>query len=263
VSNARLCRVGSVLLVLAGCSAPQPVEPVPLETVLADWASQTLPLQRLHFEGQIQVEWADERGEHMEQGDLNAWLDGDRSSSWRVTKFGDVYLWYGSTADKTWIFDFVSEPSVLRKGPASRDMDLGTMSIRPAILRMLLGFDPWPADAIVTYEQDVIVIRGHVLGGHLEAMVRPVDLQPLKITVTFPDQDPLVAAHRWTTGEVRVDGARGARRLARVVDLHDDNSKVKLRTSYAETLTGEQMEASGAVFDVERIEAHLQPDVIK
>jgi hypothetical protein len=265
VNTYRLCRVAFVALVLAGCTAPQPVAISSPDTVLADWARRTRPLERLQFEGQVQVEWEDEQGDHMEQGDLAAWLDGDQRSSLRVTKFGDVYLWYGATPDHVWVFDFVSEPSVLRQGPADRDMGAGTLAVRPAVLRMLMGLDPWPADALVTSEQDATVIRGPALGGQFEARLRPDDLQPLTITLTFPRRGRLVAEHRWTTGRVRVDSAPQARRLARVVDLHDAQAKakVKIRTSHAEALSGEQMDAQATVFDLEKIKAHLRPDVVK
>jgi hypothetical protein len=234
-----------------------------VNTVLAEWASRTESLGRLSLDGQAQVEWQDEQGDHREQGDLSAWLDGDRRSSLRLTKFGDVYLWYGATPEQTWVFDFVSDPSTLQKGPARTHQDAGALAVQPAVLRMLLGLDPWPPGAVVSDAKDAILVRGPALGGQLEARLRPDDLQPLTITLEFEGQGCLVAEHRWTTGEVRVDSAPKARRLATVVDLHDGHAKVKLRTSHAEAMTAAAMDAKSNVFDVEKIAAHLQPDLVK
>lgn len=262
--NARcLGWLAAVGALASGCAAPRQVETRPLDTVLADWAVRTKPLQRMHFEGQAQVEWKDEQGDHTEQGDLAAWLDGDRRSSLRLTKFGDVYLWYGATPEQAWVFDFVSDPSSLRVGTPSDHTDAGSLAARPAVLRMLLGLDPWPIGATVHRDGDVLCVSGPAVGGHLEARLRAADLQPLTIAITFPDRGRLLADHRWTTGEVRVDEAAKARRLARVVDLRDASATVKIRINHAEALSAEQMDTRDTVFNLEKIKAHLQPELVK
>lgn len=263
MNAAHLAWTAAVMAVLVGCASPPPIERTSTDTVLADWSRRTEPLERLHVEGQAQVHWRDEQGEHMEQGDLSAWLDGDLRSSLRVTKFGDVYLWYGATPRQVWVFDFVSDPSTLRTGPPQAHQDAGTLAVRPAVLRMLLGLDPWPREVVVSHAEDAVLVRGPALGGQLEARLRPGDLQPLTITLEFSERGRLVAEHRWSTGEVWVEFAPEARRLARVVDIHDGRAKVKLRTSHAEVMTAAEMDAQATVFDREKIAAHLQPDVVK
>jgi hypothetical protein len=256
---------GGVLatFMLMGCAAPDKMTPQQTKGVLGEWAAQTQSLDRVHLDGQVQFEWRDDDGDHMEQGDLGLWLDGDTRSSIRVTKFGDVYLWAGADSSHVWVFDFLSEPSVLRVAADSKSLGVDALAARPAVLRMLLGLDSFPSHSTVTHEHKYVVVTAKTLGGQLEARLSRDPLRPVQIAIDFPDQPRVVAQHRWTTGEVRIDGLPTARRLSRVVDVHDDTTIVKIRTSYAQALTATQMNDMATVFDVEKIKAHLKPEVVE
>lgn len=251
------------LVMATGCAAPDTVAPPRRQGVLHAWATQTQSLERLQFDGQVQFEWRDDDGKHMEQGDLAHWLDGDTRSSMRVTKFGDVFVWAGADPSHVWVFDFLSEPSVLRVAKDSTSLGVDALAARPAVLRMLLGLDAFPMNSTVVIDQSHTVVTAETLGGQLEARLTGEPLRPVQISMTFLDQPRVVAIHRWTTGEVRIEGAYAQRRLARVVDVRDDTTTVKIRTSVAQALTSAEMNDRSNVFDVEKIKAHLKPEVVE
>jgi hypothetical protein len=252
-----------VLLILHGCAGPSPIEPrVDILGVEVQWSASVEPFERLRIRGQLQVEWTDDDGSHREQGDLDALLDGDRRTSMRLTKFGDVMLWISVTPTRAWIVDMLSDPS--RLTVRSPEQLQGRLMVRPAVLRMLLGIDPWPADATVQLVDGSVVVTGETLGGQLTVALDANTLQPREIVLEFPNADRFVGRHRWTTGIVQVRDAPGGRALARVVDIVTPEGLLKIRSTTVQALTKESMSALGAIwFDLDRITAHLKPEVVE
>ena len=258
-----LAPVIASLIFIAGCRSAAPVTPhSDIGTVQARWNTSVEHYQRLRLRGQIQIHWQDEDGSHSEQGDLDALLDGETRSSMRITKFGDVMLWFTITPNRAWIFDMLSEPTRLTvRTPEELQTQL---TIRPEVLRLLLGIDPWPADAKVQLSGGDVVLTATTLGGQLTATLEPSTLRPKVITLAFPEEGPFVGRHRWTTGEVRVGGAQGGRRIATVVDIVTPEALLKLRTSTIVALTAAEMKPLAAVwFDLDRVRSHLKPEVLE
>lgn len=248
-----------VAVTAAGCVThpPKPVEPVDWR---ASWNASVAGLDRIRLRGQIQVQWADEDGAHREQGDLDALLDGDSRISLRVTKFGDVMLWLGSTPAGSWMFDLTASPTTLTSsGP---DDARGQPLLPPPVLRLVLGLDPWPAETARDQTMVGLVLKGALSGGTFTATLEPGTLRPLEVRFQRDDIGTVVGTHRWTTGVVHV--APGTRVLARVVDVQSGDTLLKFRTAKAQVILPDQMTRLAAVwFDVDRIASHLKPEVVE
>ena len=152
----------------------------------------------------------------------------------------------------------------------SLGLRLGVLLLTPRTILLslrlggtLLGLDAFPLNSTVVIDQSHTVVTAETLGGQLEARLTGEPLRPVQISMTFPDQPRVVAIHRWTTGEVRIEGAHTQRRLARVVDVHDDTTTVKIRTSVAQALTPAEMNDRSTVFDMDKIKSHLKPEVVE
>ncbi|MDP7070238.1 MAG: hypothetical protein QF561_02705 [Phycisphaerales bacterium] len=234
--------------------------------VLERWAIRCEGLQWLRLKGQIQLEWEEgaqgHRTARKEQGDMEVLLDGHEHASLRITKFGDVKFWVGMTPDRYWEFDMISEPSVLRVRPPS--IDDGGLMISPSLFRMLLALDPWPDAASVERSGTSLKVTADVIGGTLVATLRASDLRVEQVVVDLGDTGRFTSEHRWTTGAIRVQDAPQARPLASVVDLHVPEALIKVSTSTARAFSEEAIRPVADIwFDLDRVRAHLRPDVVE
>ncbi|MDP7030169.1 MAG: hypothetical protein QF733_08110 [Phycisphaerales bacterium] len=255
----RWLALGASLLV-AACAAPAPRGDAAADW-RATWDASVAGLERLRLQGQIQVQWKDADGSHREQGDLDAILDGDARSSLRVTKFGDVMMWIGVTPDQAWVFDMTSDPTTLTVGvPGAAE---GQPMLPPSVLRLVLALDPWPSGTIRTVDDSGnVVLEGQVSGGSFRARLDAGTLRPIDVRFHRDDVGTVTGTHRWTTGEVRI--APRVRVLARVVDVSAGDTLLKFRTSRGQVLSADDIaRLAGVWFDVDRIAAHLKPELIQ
>jgi hypothetical protein len=210
-------------------------------------------IEALHLRGLIELHWSDDDGSHHEQGDLEVWVQGHSHASARVTKFGDVYMWTGSTPDGDFTFDLTGEPTTL----TTSHPNAGAGSIlHPSALRRLLGMVGLPADAVATSMDNAVQVAfDRADGSHevieLDASGSNVTL----VTITMPNGRTVMAEHRTHNDGLTI----GQRPFARYVDVRSGDDLARFFLASIETPD----EVPGAVFNVDRLTRALRPDQIR
>jgi len=247
---ARACL--AMVLALAGCSSPEPVGPGDAETGYRTmYAMGTL--DTVHLRGLVELHWSDDEGTHQEQGDLEVWMRGNDHVSARVTKFGDVYFWSGSTPEGSFTFDLASEPTTL----TTADTVTGAAAVLPAAaLRRLLGIAGLPAEAVSTSGPNVVHVELDRADGSHEVLDLDAAGRLVKhITITTADGAVVTAEHREHDRGIRL----GGHTLARYVDVRFDSTLMRLLLAEGSSPT----ELPEAVFDLERLRLALRPDRVE
>jgi hypothetical protein len=104
-------------------------------------------LSRVYSRGVIELRWRDDDGRHFEQGSIDLWLQLPRHTALRVEKLGNVFLWLGSDAELFWLFDMLSDDTVLHVSPHTSPLeDAGVFSVRPLALLDLIGLSKLPLE---------------------------------------------------------------------------------------------------------------------
>ncbi|MCH2136400.1 MAG: hypothetical protein MK101_07440 [Phycisphaerales bacterium] len=248
----RLATIVLGSLLLGGCSTPKPVVPGDVETGRETTIALGTP-QAVHLVGLIELHWSDEDGRHLEQGDLEVWLDGNDRVSARVTKFGDVYVWTGTTPEGSFTFDLTSDPTVLTtaSGGASQATPL-----HPRSLRRLLGIGGLPPEAQFHSRDDQVEIVSPLEGGRVERiLLDATGRQVQRISIESGEEVEVAATHRGHEDALTLVGLP----FARYVDIRSGDSLARVRIARIEA--PDQVPA--AVFDLERLRAALRPDVTK
>ena len=271
-SPRRLAEWLCLLILCTGCASPKTISAEHRPEVCNDdvrvefistWNQSVEAMRQLELEGVAQLEWTDEDGSHREQGDMQAWIDGDLRVSLRLTKFGDVVVWMGQDQRVAWMFDLLSDPTCLTIVAPKRSTLAGGLPLDPSVLRLLLGFEPLPDDAEVMFLSTGKRVTGNI-GAAQFSMDFDDDGRPLLIKVAYGDRQ-VEARHRWTAGSVMPEPVGVARRCSRVVDLHHgEASMLKIQISTILLLTNSQLEEQSVVFDaLGRIRSHLGPAVVE
>ncbi len=234
---------------LGGCTSPPPTVPGDVHAA-GETVQAFSELDAVHLRGLIELHWADDQGSHIEQGDLEVWIKGYTHASARVTKFGDVYLWTGTTPEGDFTFDLFSEPTTLTIGGP----DDGVEAVLPAAtLRRLLGIAGIPPGATVTSMENAVQITLKRADGSHETLDLTADgSQVTRVTITDARGRTVTADHR-DHDEGPMLAARG---FARYVDVRSGDNLARILL--AELSAPEALPS--AVFDVERLQTALRPD---
>ena len=247
-----MCGVIALCMSLVGCTSPPPTVRGNVNA-----AGQTVQafsdLDAVHLRGLVELHWTDDEGNHLEQGDLEVWIKGHTHASARVTKFGDVYLWTGTTPEGDFTFDLFSEPTTLTTGGP----DDGVDAVLPAAtLRRLLGIAGIPPGATMTSMDNAVRITLNRPDGSHETLDLTADgSRVTRVTISTASGRTVIADHR--------DHDEGpivaSRRFARYVDVRSGDGLARLLL--AEVDSPEALPS--AVFDVERLQAALRPDRVR
>ncbi len=107
------------------------------QEVRAQQLQRTKQFGELVGRGVIEFRWSDDEGKHMEQGDVDFWKQGNNISL-RISKLGELLLWFGGNEDQVWMFDLLSDDTTLRiNGERAMFSDIKTALV-------LLGLAPLP-----------------------------------------------------------------------------------------------------------------------
>ena len=246
------CTAAVLLVQLAACTSPAPVQPGDAEAgrrLLADGGR----VHTLQLEGLVELHWTDEDGDHVEQGDLELWLQGDDHISARVTKFGDVYLWTGITPETAFTFDLAGSPTTLllhgeREGAAA--------VVPVAALRRLLGLGGLSESALTeSAPGEVVLTDVSPENGSTRITLDAAGSRIQTVTWTSPQGAVFEAAHRGHDKGVHVGGMA----LGRYVDVRYDDMMARL--VFVEGQADEPL--PGAVFNVERLTQALRPELVE
>lgn len=108
-------------------------------------------VQQLQTTYSVGVIWADEKGQLLEQGNIEMWIDLPARTALRVEKLGEVLLWLGSDEHRYWLFDrrnkdervlyLGGHEELIAMGGAGEDSPL---TFKPLALIDLMGLSPLP-----------------------------------------------------------------------------------------------------------------------
>lgn len=83
--------------------------------VVTHQTERTAKFTNLVGRGVIEFSWTDEKGNHREQGEMDFWKH-DKSISLRVSKLGELIVWFGGEGEDIWFFDLTGDESTLTIG---------------------------------------------------------------------------------------------------------------------------------------------------
>ena len=70
-------------------------------------------ITQFYAHGVLEIRWEDEDGHHLEQGNIDLWVEQPESVSLRVAKLGETYLWAGQNEETAWVFDLTGPDTTL------------------------------------------------------------------------------------------------------------------------------------------------------
>ena len=70
-------------------------------------------ITKFYAHGVLGIRWEDEDGHHLEQGNIDLWVERPENVSLRVAKLGETYLWAGQNQQTAWVFDMTGPDTTL------------------------------------------------------------------------------------------------------------------------------------------------------
>lgn len=173
----------AIFLIFSGCSQQGKTKPhVPISPLAVRelQIKRTANFQELVGRGVIEFRWTDEDGKHREQGDLDFWKQGE-ALSLRISKLGELIMWFGGDANQIWLFDLLRDETTLSiNGESNLFSD-----IKMALV--LLGLSPLPAGELTVAKNGVVTLLD--AEGKKWTILFEQDMnRPIEITVVDGDE---------------------------------------------------------------------------
>lgn len=126
---------------IVGCAQKNETTPIGEDqtpaTIRTMQEVRTANFEALVGRGVVEFRWEDEHGKHREQGELDFWKQGS-AISLRVSKLGELLLWFGGDETTHWLFDMLGDETTLTiDGDDAMFSDITTALV-------LLGLAPLP-----------------------------------------------------------------------------------------------------------------------
>mgnify|MGYP006090116023 CR=1 FL=1 len=246
-----------LILIFVGCAQKSenknlPCALSPTEIQISQ-AKRTSEFYALVGRGVVEFRWTDDTGKHREQGELDFWKQGD-AISLRVSKLGELLLWFGGDRDGHWLFDMLGEETSLTfNGNNGMFSDITTALV-------LLGLAPLPSGTMHVDRGVVTLVDDG--GSTWTATFDPASHRPLEISVRS-DEDVSSALHR--TG-IKVELANRHEIYwpvtGGIIDVTDTRGDTEIKIAFSTLSTIVEEEPMGRVFDSAYLRKALKPDVI-
>jgi hypothetical protein len=214
---------------------------------------RTAKFTKLVGRGVVEFRWSDDSGKHMEQGDLDFWKNGN-AISFRISKLGELILWFGGENQHFWFFDLTGDETILTIGDKTKIFS----DVQVALI--LLGLSPLPEGDL--HIKDGVVSLWDEKGRLWEATFDRATNRPLVITL-IEGEEKSTAIHR---REVRVE-IENKHELhwpitGGLIDLDEKqgNAEIKIVFSTLSTIVDE--EPMEQVLDLDYLTKALKPEVI-
>ena len=243
--------------VFAGCSQKSelvtlPASHTPTEVQKAE-RTRTAEFDELVGRGVVEFRWTDDSGNHREQGDLDFWKQGD-TISLRVSKLGELLLWFGGDKNEHWLFDMLGdETSLTFDGNNGMFSDIATALV-------LLGLAPLPNGSMKIEKGVVILVDTN--GNDWAATFDPISHRPLEMSVRS-GEDVSSALHRKgiqvelaNTHEIYWPMTGG------LIDVTDTRGDTEIKIAFSSLSTIVEDEPMGRVLDSAYLRKALNPDVV-
>ncbi len=200
--------------------------------------------------GVMEFRWSDDDGKHMEQGDVDFWKRGTQVSL-RISKLGELLLWFGGNGDQTWMFDLMEKDTTLR----INDNRAMFSDINTALV--LLGLAPLPDGKLTV--QDGVVKLVDQSNQQWTALYDVTTHRPLELIVVDGEHSSK-ALHRREMG-VELEGVHELNWpiTGGLIDVSSTHGEQKIKIAFESLSTAVSDEPMDRVFDLVYLVKTLKP----
>jgi len=243
-----------IFLIFSGCSQQVKRKPHVAISPLAVRELQikrTANFQELVGRGIIEFRWTDEDGKHREQGDVDFWKQGE-ALSLRISKLGELIMWFGGDANQTWLFDLLRDETTLSiNGESNLFSD-----IKMALV--LLGLSPLPAGEL-TVAKDGVVTLLDAEGKKWTLLFDQNMNRPIEITVVDSDETSRAIHRRGIRVELENLNELHWPVTGSLIDLTSTRGNTEIKIAFETLSTVVSAERFDRVMSLSFLEKALKP----
>jgi hypothetical protein len=244
------------VLFLLFCGCTQRIETKKQKLEISVEKTRAIQLQRTkHFKelvgrGVIEFRWSDNRGEHKDQGDLDFWKQGD-TVSLRISKLGELLMWFGGNNEQYWLFDLLGEETSLTINGHRRMFSDITMAL------VFLGLSPLPEGEMTIQDGIVTLVDEH----HREWKMAfdSISHRPLTMKVIDGENTSSVVHRKGIGVELENVHALHWPSAGGLMDLSDSRGDTEIKIVFSSLSTVVSDEPMDRVFDLTYLEESLEP----
>ena len=243
-----------LFLFLSGCSqrsdSTSLLADISPEAMRANQAERTSAFDALVGRGIVEFQWVDDNGKHKEQGDLDFWKQGD-SISLRISKLGELLIWFGGDTKGNWFFDLSGDETTLAlNSGVAMFSDITTALV-------LLGLAPLPqgetnmSGGVVTVVEDNEKVW--------TATFDKVTHRPLEMSVADGAHISSALHHSGINVEIENMHELYWPVTGGLVDFEDSRGSTEIKISFSSLSTNVSQEPMGRVLDLSYLQKALKP----
>ncbi|MBC8201296.1 MAG: hypothetical protein H8E86_04550 [Planctomycetes bacterium] len=213
-------------------------------------SQRTEKFEELVGRGVIEFRWSDDDGNHMEQGALDFWKQGD-AVSLRISKLGELILWFGGDQDQYWLFDLLGDETVLTVNGE------GAMFSDIKMALVMLGLAPLP-EGLLTVSDGVVKLVD-VDNRIWTIFYEPATNRPLSIEVI--DGDAVSQATHRRSIAVEVEGLHALHWpiTGGLIDVTDSRGNTEIKIGFETLSTVVSEERFDRVMSLAFLQKALRP----
>jgi hypothetical protein len=246
------------ILIITGCSQrsnPSFLEKdVTPEMVRANQIERTASFDALVGRGVVEFRWEDDNGKHKEQGDLDFWKHGD-SISLRISKLGELLVWFGGDKNENWFFDMLGDETTL-----TMNSD-GAMFSDIAAALVLLGLAPLPNGEMNVSAGVVTLVDEE--GRVWTATFDKVTHRPLQMSVVEGEHISSALHRSGINVEIENLHALNWPVSGGLIDFKDSRGSTEVKISFSSLSTVVAEEPMDRVLNVSYLQTALKPSRIE
>ncbi len=242
-------------LLLCGCS--QRIEEARISQLdISAEEIRSLQVQRTkHFNelvgrGVIEFRWSDNRGKHKDQGDLDFWKQGKKVSI-RISKLGELLMWFGGNDEQYWLFDLLGEETTLTLNSQHGIFTDINMAL------VLLGLSSLPQGELTVQGNVVMLVDENQREWAME--FDAATHRPLTIKVSDGENISNAIHHKGIGVELKGLHALNWPYAGGLIDLSDSRGETEIKIAFSSLSTIVSDEPMERVFNLEYLEEALKP----
>lgn len=245
------------MLFISGCAPQSSNETLQMgltpDEVRITQSERTAMFGELVGRGVVEFHWTDDDGKHRNQGDLDFWKKGN-AISLRVSKLGDLIMWFGGKDQEYWLFELSGDETKLTIGGDAlmfRNIDVALV---------LLGLAPLP-EGMLSVNKGIVSLQDN--SNRLwEATFDPSSHRPLEMSV-IDGKNKSIALHRRDI-RVEIDNRHEVYWpvTGGLIDLFDTRGDTKIKIAFSALSTIVENEPMERVCNLEYLRKALKPTMI-
>ncbi|HIB51142.1 MAG TPA: hypothetical protein EYO40_07715 [Phycisphaerales bacterium] len=246
-----------IILIISGCSQrsnPSSLEKdVTPEMVRVNQIERTASFDTL-VGSVVEFRWEDDDGKHKEQGDLDFWKHED-SISLRISKLGELLIWFGGDKNENWFFDMLGDETTLTMNSE------GAMFSDITTALVLLGLSPLPNGEMNVSAGVVTLVDEE--GRVWTATFDKVTHRPLQMSVV--DGEHISSALHRSGINVEIENLHALNWPVSggLIDFKDSRGSTEVKISFSSLSTVVAEEPMDRVLNVSYLQSALKPSRIE